>query len=124
MAQMAEEIDRMARRITIPDQSAFAAELAIRKVPLACQTHQPTGNDLAAGHSVSVSRDRAGEHFPARTRPTFFCHDLENPQTGQPFQLVLPCGSVSGSMGSGRTRFRFDASGPDTCWPLPETDSG
>src|SRR5690606_3437462 len=54
VAQMTEEVDRMTRGLTIPDQPAFGTGFQVRQMPFAGQFHQVTGNDLAADHRTSI----------------------------------------------------------------------
>src|SRR5690606_32582247 len=131
MAQMAEEVDRMTCRSTIPDQAAFCPHLQVREVALAGQTHEPAGDDLPADNCARVGRDRAGWSLLAapvqwaRSTGTRLCgHGSGTPRTDRSSRRVRPCGCASGWTASARTRPRSAPSAPGTCWPQPGTGSG
>src|SRR5690606_3648395 len=69
VAQMAEEVDRMPSRVSIPDKTTLPAVLEVRQVPFAGKPHQPAGDNPATDHRAGIVRDRAGSL--AGTRSTF-----------------------------------------------------
>src|SRR5690606_21227678 len=115
MAQMAEEVDRMTSRASIPDKATLLAVLEVRQMPFAGKAHQPASDNPATDHRAGIVRDRAGSL--AGTRSTFCGHGSESPQMGPPSRQALPCGFASDLMASVRTRSRFAPSAPGTCWP-------
>src|SRR5690606_12110977 len=50
MAQMAEEVDRMTSRASIPDKATLLAVLEVRQMPFAGKAHQPASDNPATDH--------------------------------------------------------------------------
>src|SRR5690606_17391712 len=54
MAQMAEEVDRMTSRASIPDKATLLAVLEVRQMPFAGKAHQPASDNPATDHRAGI----------------------------------------------------------------------